>query len=191
MAALKTLWGWSVSVFVSPVFQPCLWDVHPVCFSNILFRLTRFVSLLAKQSKDLPLSAESPTSERWEKEDAGDKSASHTIKHQFCKDGQAGGKWKHPSVHFLIQAEPNLPASRTPAGVTPAGVTPKVRRAGETPHLATLPKGKTSVWVAWGQTQRGRRDTPRPPSLKGKGRGGWKHRGFHVQTIGGLPGSHS
>lgn len=37
-------------------------------------------------------------------------------------------------------------------------MTPKVRRAGETPHLATPPKGKTSVWAAWGQTQRLRSD---------------------------------
>ena len=64
-----------------------------------------------------------------------------------------------------VRAEPNLPASRIPVGVTP-----QVRRAGETPHLATPPKRKSSVWAAWGETQRVRSDTPRPPSLKGEGR---------------------
>lgn len=190
MTSFMTLWRWLVPVFASSVFQ-LLFDLRcptPYGFRNPF--LFGFGCVLLLSTRELGLSCPGtwPYLEcHWALSDGkGGETSDRYLVHVSSPNqaavtqmGRAGqeGKWKHSSVPFLpflVPTEPNLPASRIPVGATP-----NIREPEETPPQATPPEARPQQEVPgvpgvkpppMCQTQRERRGTQRPPSLKGKRR---------------------
>lgn len=180
VAALKTLWRWSVPVFASPVFWSSLWFKmpHPMCFPKIPFYLTRFGCALLLSTRELWLSSQQTwlyLECLWVLRDGKGKKGD--VRGLVCASGSnhteaerwAGGEVKA----FLCSFSPISPLNWTqhPSLQDSCWGDSQSQRAWRDTHSkGRAQHGLPGVkHLPMGQTQRRRRDTQRPPSLKEKG----------------------